>query len=160
MEYDTGIMDSAYDALCREYGKRCVYRQDSTMIVAVGKRYVEVSSLTGESLVVMARLKCTEDDIFQFPVDEIADWMDIMSNIPVLIPSVHKTPDGRFYVPHYASPVTYKGSQDDRKLCSSVYEMALRSTYASECMEKLLHGYGMPMDMDDEASRTCQDTEG
>ncbi len=139
MEYDTGIMDSAYDALCREYGRKNVIRRDDTMFVIMGKSLVEVGPLSKGALVALACIKRSEEDIYQFPVDEIAYYIDIITRIPILIPSVYKSPDGEYYVPHYTNPIAYRGRQDDKELCSTVHELGIRASYASECMKDLLH---------------------
>jgi len=150
MEYDTGIMDSAYDALCREFGRRNVARREGLMLVITGECWVEIGPLTEGALVTRAFLKRTEDDVYHFPADEIADYIDIMTEIPILIPSVYKSPDGECYLPHYTNPVQYRDRQDDRELCNTVRELGLRASFASKCLKNLLHGGEIADDVYDE----------
>lgn len=131
-------LDSAYDALCREYGKVNVKRQENKIHVFTGKSVVSVAPLTEAALVAFAYLH-SEDHVYEFPADDIADYIDILTEIPVLIPSVHKSPEGASYVPHYSNPISYRGSQDDKKLCNTVNELGARAAFASECLEELLH---------------------
>lgn len=159
MEYDSDIIDSSYDALCREYGRKNVIRRDDMMYVITGESLVEVGPLARGALVAMACIKRSEGDIYQFPVDEIAYYTDIITKIPILIPSVYKSPDGEYYVPHYTNPVAYRGRQDDKELCSTVDELGMRASFASMCLKNLLNDDESLEDVDKSVSRTCLDAE-
>lgn len=135
-------LDSAYDALCREFGMKNVIRQENKIHAFTGKSLVSVAAPFSEdyeeTLVAFAYLH-SGDHIYHFPAEDIADYIDILTEIPILIPSLCKSPEDASYVPFYTNPIWYRGSQDDENLCRTVYELGARAAFASECLEELLH---------------------